>query len=107
MSEKKKNENKQPKNDDMVVDEDEEIVSLTYEDGTSENFYLLAELDYENKWYAYLEPVDPPEVFEDGNVLVYEEAEDEEGQEVLLPVEDEELLEKLVEHLNEELKKVD
>lgn len=87
------------------IDENDELITMTYEDGTSENFYNLAELDYEGKWYIYLEPVDPPDDYEEGEVLVYEEAEDENGEEVLLPVEDEELLNKLVDLLNSEIEK--
>ena len=85
---------------------EDEIVQMEFEDGTSENFYLLAELDYEGKWYAYLEPVDPPEDYEQGEVLIYEEAENENGDDVYLPIEDESLLNKLVELLNEELEKI-
>ncbi len=91
--------------DKTFIDENDELITMTYEDGTSENFYNLAELDYEGKWYIYLEPVDPPDDYEEGEVLVYEEAEDENGEEVLLPVEDEELLNKLVDLLNSEIEK--
>ena len=88
---------------DTIIDENDEIITITYEDGTAENFYCLAELDYEGKWYIYLEPVDPPEDFEDGDVYVYEEAEDEEGNEIILPVEDEDLIAKLIDLLNDEI----
>ena len=91
--------------DKTFIDENDELITMTYEDGTSENFYNLAELDYEGKWYIYLEPVDPPDDYEEGEVLVYEEAEDENGEEVLLPVEGEELLNKLVDLLNSEIEK--
>lgn len=91
--------------DKTFIDENDELITMTYEDGTSENFYNLAELDYEGKWYIYLEPVDPPDDYEEGEVLVYEEAEDENGEEVLLPVEDEGLLNKLVDLLNSEIEK--
>ena len=95
------------KNKDLILDENDEIITMTYDDGTSENFYTVAELDYNGKWYIYLEPVDPDDDFEDGEVLVYEEAEDEDGQEILLPIEDEDLLNKLVDYLNSEIDDVD
>ena len=91
--------------DKTFIDENDELITMTYEDGTSENFYNLAELDYEGKWYIYLEPVDPPDDYEEGEDLVYEEAEDENGEEVLLSVEDEGLLNKLVDLLNSEIEK--
>ncbi|MGN0768883.1 MAG: DUF1292 domain-containing protein [Christensenellales bacterium] len=90
-------------NKDVIIDENDELITMTYDDGTSENFYNLAELDYKGKWYIYLEPVDPPEDYEEGEVLIYEEAEDENGEEILLPVEDEKLLDELVELLNDEI----
>lgn len=89
--------------DDVTIDENDELITMTFDDGTSENFYNLAELDYEGKWYMYLEPVDPPEDYEEGDVYIYEEAEDDNGEEILLPVEDEDLLETLIKLLNDEL----
>ena len=83
-----------------VVDEDDEIVTMTYEDGTTEDFFCIAELDYEGKWYAYLQPVEETDDFAEDEVLIYEIGEDENGDEIFLPVEDDELLDKLVEELN-------
>ena len=88
---------------DIMLDENDEIITMNYDDGTSENFYCLAELDYKNKWYAYLEPVDPDDDYEDGEVYVYEIGEDEKGEEIFLPVDDEKLLNELVDLLNKEL----
>ena len=92
-------------NKNTMIDENDEIITMTYDDGTSENFFSLAELEYEGKWYTYLEPVDPPEDYEEGEVIVYEEATDENGEEIFLPVEDDDLLQKLVDYLNEEIEK--
>ncbi|MBO4539860.1 MAG: DUF1292 domain-containing protein [Clostridia bacterium] len=83
-----------------VVDEDDEIVTMTYEDGTTEDFFCIAELDYEGKWYAYLQPVEETDDFAEDEVLIYEIGEDENGDEIFLPVEDDDLLDKLVEELN-------
>ncbi len=83
-----------------LIEEDDEIVTMTYEDGTTEDFFCIAELDYEGKWYAYLQPVEETEDFTDDEVLIYEIGEDENGDEIFLPVEDDELLDKLVEELN-------
>ena len=82
------------------VEEDDEIVTMTYDDGTSEDFFCIAELDFEGKWYAYLQPVEETDDFDDDEVLIYEIGEDETGAEIFLPVEDDELLEKLVVELN-------
>ena len=85
------------------VEEDDETIVMTYDDGTQEEFYLIAQLDYEDKWYAYLQPVEETEDFSDDEVLIMEIAEDEEGNEIFLPVEDDELLNKLIDELNDSL----
>lgn len=89
------------------VEENDEIVTLTYDEGGSEDFYNLAELDFEGKWYIYLTPVEPTEEFADDEVLIYEMVENEEGNDEFLPVEDEDLLDKLIDLLNEEASKED
>lgn len=89
-----------------LIDENDEIITMTYDDGTTEDFYNLAELPYQGKWYMYLEPVNPTEDFEDGEVMICEIAEDADtGEEIVLPIDDDKLLEKLIEVLNEELAK--
>lgn len=89
--------------DNTLIEEGDEIVTLTYDDGSQEDFYNLAELDYEGKWYAYLAPVEPTDEIAEDEVLIYEIAEGGEGEEVFLPVEDDDLLDILVNMLNEEL----
>ena len=86
-----------------MIDENDEIVTLTFDDGSQEEFYVMAELDYEGKWYSYLVPVDPDDDFDDDEVLVYEIAEGEDGEEIFLPIEDDAPLDKLVDMLNKEL----
>ena len=96
---------KKEKIDETVSQEEDEIITLTYDNGDQEDFYEIAELDYESKWYVYMQPVTPSEEFNEDEVIVYEMAEDEDGQEVFLPVDDEDLLAKLVDMLNNELEK--
>lgn len=85
----------------VSIDENDEIVELTYDDGETEEFFCMAELDYKGKWYIYLQPVQPDEDFEEDEVMVCELAEDENGAELILPVEDEALLEELIDELND------
>ena len=54
------------KNDLINDNEEDVIVPMVFDDGTSEDFYLLAELDYEGKWYEYFEPVNPSENLQEG-----------------------------------------
>ena len=90
-----------------VFDENEEFLTLTTEDGAEKDFELLAELDYGDKMYAYLQLPEDDEDFDDEEVYVFELVQDEDGNELVLEVEDEDLLEKLVERLNEELAALD
>ena len=89
-----------------IFDEDEEFITLTTEDGLEKDFELLAELDYGDKMYAYLQPTEEDEDYVEDEVYVFELVQDEDGNELVLDVEDDELLEKLVERLNDELAKL-
>ena len=90
-----------------IFDEDEEFITLTTEDGVEKDFELLAELDYGDKMYAYMQPHEDDEDYVEDEVYVFELVQDEDGNELVLDVDDDELLEKLVERLNEELAKLD
>ena len=103
----KKGETKMSKEiDETVLTDEEEIVTLTLDDGTEEDFVVIAELDYNGKWYTYLQPADMENSdFEEDEVLIYESLDLGDGEEEFLPVEDESLLEILVGFLNEEADK--
>jgi len=90
-----------------IFDENEEFITLTTEDGVEKDFELLAELDYNDKMYAYLQPSDDDDDYVEDEVYIFELVQDEDGNELVLEVEDEELLQKLVDRLNEELAKLD
>lgn len=74
---------------------DDEIITLTAEDGTKVDFYEIAVVEHEDELYAILEPASDMEDIEDGEVLIFkiEETDDEDAEEdVFTVVEDEELL---------------
>lgn len=73
---------------------DDEIVTLVAEDGTEQEFFTLATFDLDDKWYIVLEPATPVEGFEEGDVIIFRLEEDENGEEVYQPIEDEEELNK-------------
>lgn len=89
-------------NENTFVEENDEIVTLSFDDGVTEDFYNLAELDFEGKWYIFLAPVEPDEQFAEDEVLIYEMVGTGDDEE-FLPIEDEELLDKLINLLNEEV----
>ncbi len=66
-----------------MPDDDESLISLTDEDGEEVEFIELGRIRLNGKEYIFLEEPD-----DDGSVLVYQ-AEQEDGEEVLSPVEDE------------------
>lgn len=85
------------KNNDLFLDEDEEVIVLKNEEtGEEVEFTLVAMLEDEDsgKVYAYLEPNQPLEGFEEGDLLINEVVFDEEGNESYLPIESEEELDK-------------
>ncbi len=66
-----------------MPDDDESLISLTDEDGDEVEFIELGRIRLNGKEYVFLEEPD-----DEGSVLVYQ-AEQEDGEEVLSPVEDE------------------
>ncbi len=66
-----------------MPDDDESLISLTDEDGEEVKFIELGRIRLNGKEYVFLEEPD-----DEGSVLVYQ-AEQEDGEEVLSPVEDE------------------
>ena len=99
--------------DNAELQEDEEIIVLADEEGKEVEFRHIATLDYEEEWYMYLEPLEQIEGEEDksanGDVeetemVIFHIQSDADGNDVFVPVEDEDLLDKLY---NEFLKELD
>ncbi|MCL2556582.1 MAG: DUF1292 domain-containing protein [Firmicutes bacterium] len=85
-------------NETVELFEDEQIVTLTDEEGNSVDFAEVAGIEYEDKLYVLLQPVDEVEDFEEDEVIVcLVEKGEEEGAEIITAVEDEELAEKVFE----------
>ncbi|NLO64963.1 MAG: DUF1292 domain-containing protein, partial [Clostridiales bacterium] len=51
--------------------EDDEIVTLVSEDGEEQEFFTLATFDLDGKWYIVLEPAQPIEGFQEGDVIIF------------------------------------
>ena len=100
------------KKDNAELQEDEEIIVLADEEGKEVEFRHIATLDYEEEWYMYLEPLEQMEGEEksaDGDaeeteMVIFHIQSDADGNDVFVPVEDEDLLDKLY---NEFLKELD
>ncbi len=76
------------------VEEEEVIVLVNEETGAETEFSLLAMLEVDGVTYAYLEPLEEIEDFEEGDVLINRVEFDEQGEEHYLPIESDEEIDK-------------
>ena len=78
------------------MEEDDDIIVLHNEaTDKDEEFYHLATLDVDDKWYIDMKPVEKLDDIADDEVLIYEIVEDEDGNDTFAPIEDENQLEKV------------
>ena len=88
------------------VEEDDDIIVLHNEaTDKDEEFYHLATLDVDQKWYIVMKPVEKLEDIADDEVLIYEIVEDEDGNDNFAPIEDEDVLEKVFNEFMAEVEK--
>ena len=66
---------------------DEDLIVLKDEDGKEIEFVQIATLDYENEWYAFLQPTELGDMSED-EMLLFKIESDEDGEDYFVPVED-------------------
>ncbi len=85
---------------ELIEEEEEEVVTFVDEDGNEIDFDVIAVLDYKDLWYIYLSPVKPTEGFEEGDLFICRIDEDENSEELYVPVEDEALLSDLMEEFD-------
>lgn len=82
--------------DQMGTTEDDDIIVLYNEEtDKDEEFYELATLDVDGKWYIVMKPVEQLPDIADDEVLIYEIIEDKEGNSNFAPIEDDAVLEKV------------
>ena len=78
--------------ENMLADED--LIVLQDEDGKEIEFVQIATLDYENEWYAFLQPTELGEM-KDDEMLLFKIESDENGDDYFVPVEDKDVTEAL------------
>lgn len=66
-----------------------DIVELVDDGGRVLKFYHIGTMDYKDECFAFFQPAEAMEGAEEDEVIIFMISEDEEGKEVLLPVEDE------------------
>lgn len=76
--------------------EEDDIITL-YNEATDsdEDFYHLATIDVDDRWFVVMKPVEQLPDIADDEVLIYELAEDDDGNDVFVPIEDDALLDKV------------
>ena len=88
-----------------LEEEDNDIIILHNEvNDTDEEFYHLATLDVDKRWFIIMKPVEKLEDIADDEVLIYEIVE-KDGEDRFEPIEDEALLNKVFKEFEKELEK--
>lgn len=82
---------------ELFDEESDDIITLVDMDGKDVDFYHIATIDYKEKWYIFLQPVEPMEGIAEDEVIIYELGIDEDGDDKFIPIEDEELLNEVFE----------
>lgn len=93
--------------DQNNMEEDDDIITLYNEErDCDEDFYHLATLDVDEKWFVVLKPVEElPDIAED-EVLIYEVRDGEDGD-VFVAIEDEALLQKVFDEFMAEVESLE
>lgn len=90
--------------DQNVAEEDDDIITL-YNEATEkeDDFYHLATLDVDKRWFIVMKPVEKLDDIGDDEVLIYEIVENADGNDEFAPIEDEALLQKVFDEFIKEV----
>ncbi len=80
------------------MDRDEERITLTDEEGTETEFYIIGDLELDGNIYVALEPCEN----EDGEYVILRVEKDENGEETLVTIDDDDEFEKAAEAFESE-----
>ena len=89
-------------NPEILMD-DSDLIDLVDDNGRHLKFFHVGSTEYLNKWYAFFMPAEEIEGLDEEEVVIFEVAQDDKGDEVLLPVEDGALLECVYEQFCQEM----
>ena len=84
----------------------DDVVELTDDQGNVLNFYHIGTIEYKDEWYVFFQPAEKMDGVDPDEVVIFRISGDE-GNEVLLPGEDEALLEEVYEEFMRELDEED
>lgn len=89
--------------EDAELEEFDDIIDLTDETGRKMKFFHVGGTNYNGKWYSFFMPAEEIEGLGEEEVVVFEDSEDEDGNAILLPIEDVALLEAVYEQFCREM----
>lgn len=96
MKNESENNNDEIQNNDIV---ESEVLILEDENGNQNEFYLIATIPYEDNWYICLEPAEPIEGFEEGELLILEVQEDKDGNDIFVTIGDEKIIQNIFDEI--------
>lgn len=77
------------------MSEEDDIVVLKDEEGNDSKFYHIMTFDFENSFFVALTPETEVDGIQNGEVILLEIMEDEDGDDCYVPVEDEQRLDRV------------
>ena len=95
-----------PDNAKSAIAEEDQIIELTGDAGDVLKFIQIGTIAHKGKTYVFFSPAETEDGEDSDEVVVFTIGRDN-GEEVLLPVEDEKLLEEVFDKFTEELEKED
>lgn len=78
-----------------TMPEDSDIIQLVNEDGDTVNFYHVATIELEGKWFVVFQPAEELEDVDEEEVAIFELQTGDDGEDVFVPIEDESLLDRV------------
>lgn len=98
MSEEKENKQMPEEDDELVMSDD--IIQLINDDGETVDFYHVGTIEYEGDWYVFFQPAEELADLDEDEVAVFRLERDENGEDVFVPLDDDELMEKVFDEFN-------
>ena len=90
------------KNPEILMDDDD-LIDLVDDNGRHLKFFHVGSTQFLNKWYAFFMPAEDIEGVDESTVVIFEVIKDDKGEEALIPVEDELILEQVYEKFCREM----
>lgn len=76
--------------EDFFEDDEDIVLTLTDEEGAEHDFFLLAELEIKNSLYRVVMAADAESEEEADEVIIFKVVRDEDGEELMVDIEDDE-----------------